>query len=1387
MPFQPLTAPSEKHSFITNCALSILLPSLTNETLFDENCERLFGNVTSRTLSRMIVELETYETNQISTLTNLINTKLRAKLVAHIEANQAQYQAQFDSNEAFSARLDLLGRPESPSDAFEQNLLADFLNINIQMIDTLLPVINEGADAENILYFAKRQDIYMFYIDTNLLSQEMRHKLFPLIQNQVQQGNNNLIFQKAKSKNLLQQALNAASTHLDNLSTNAPIAQQPRDVELKPVNFEYALRYNAENELPVISTHFNKVKLTKVYRLSLLTLDGCTDHDMIYVKPTQNGIVYNLLTETGGNIQNNATTPTFISWQELDHAIQAPLTLEELKPYLPRIQEILIERGHLTLNQPQIGGVDSWAGPMTLSALAAGAGGGLSVGIVTMVGEMCIGAGVGFSAIPFAGIPLAILTFVGMMGAAIFGKHRAVEYEKTLDEVNQLIRHHSYEEAAQRLDAELNKWTFGTRNLFLTHQHSSLLHFFSAICAEHLNNPQKAYENYIKAYEFAIKVDKKQAALISKLQIIKVLKNGKPNNLPKVADHPAAFTKALHELTTDFKDGITAHYWHTITNLSHWLDYFRNRSIFDTTMSQEILRDANRFLLAKDFYIFKHFGDGYGAFFEVITSFYQGIILNYFSNLDPDFLFPEIKNRLVIDLLGNHPPDTHIERSLALKKFKQTAILLNAFKSTHPAMCNDARIRPIIQMMRTFILKYFATWVDGRNLPLDVFLEIASILEHVDATQNQLYNEIQFPINFLAQIHRDFNLCFEDEDKWLDEILKEPSQIAHLVSEQTGDTMLHQVARFKTANNALAQKQQRALVKLQEFRYQRNHQYELPCLTLQNNENQHLINIAYPDTVNIGNAVNDVHGFLKNSHRNPSKSKHFILLEGPPGTGKTETVLSYLRTQNYQITQWDYAQRDDKWVGGLLARVKEFFEKGKKLATQNPNKKYILLIDEINSVCSEREGNPDAGSFNARDVAEAFQIEVDNTSSFNNLILIGTTNFPELVARGMLSRAKRIIYDLPNLDDRYKVLQHIFKEKRIENSLIQRVATLTQGWSLRGLNEINSMIPVEQEHIDEHLLDIIFKKCSRVIEADFQKEFKHYAELSLPCFQHTPPENILNGFSVVNSAIRAQFELLSGYIRNPSYYFNEEGGLRLHVLLYGPPGGGKTTAIRKFTQNMNTTFVVVKAGMSVTALNALFLKVENFSSVVVCIDEIDKIAYDGSPVRELLQEKMDGLQRNNIIVVGATNYRERIPAPLLDRFEVAYVPSFSAEQVGQLVAGELRNQFASTENLRPDEDLQTEIDNGCINLATIAEGHSIRRITRKIATLFGNIRHQNVENQTPHVLVTLVEIQSVLQSLTTDQQINMQGLFGRQHPLFNFAQQAAAEFPGMENRRPGNY
>lgn len=107
------------------------------------------------------------------------------------------------------------------------------------------------------------------------------------------------------------------------------------------------------------------------------------------------------------------------------------------------------------------------------------------------------------------------------------------------------------------------------------------------------------------------------------------------------------------------------------------------------------------------------------------------------------------------------------------------------------------------------------------------------------------------------------------------------------------------------------------------------------------------------------------------------------------------------------------------------------------------------------------------------------------------------------------------------------------------------------------------------------------------------------------------------------------------------------------MLMYGPPGNGKTMIARAVAQSMGASFFSIEGpellskelGENEKRLSDVFVEAENKGNSVIFIDEIDSIApvrnesaaeYQISLVARLLT-LMDGLKANNVFVIGATN------------------------------------------------------------------------------------------------------------------------------------------------------
>ncbi len=148
------------------------------------------------------------------------------------------------------------------------------------------------------------------------------------------------------------------------------------------------------------------------------------------------------------------------------------------------------------------------------------------------------------------------------------------------------------------------------------------------------------------------------------------------------------------------------------------------------------------------------------------------------------------------------------------------------------------------------------------------------------------------------------------------------------------------------------------------------------------------------------------------------------------------------------------------------------------------------------------------------------------------------------------------------------------------------------------------------------------------------------------------------------ASVKEELEEIVEFLDNPKKYYKYGIKLPKGVLLYGPPGVGKTLIARAVAGEANVpffyqsgaSFVQIYVGMGAKRVRELFAKAKANAPSIIFIDEIDAIGKTRSgksndereaTLNELLTQ-MDGFEgENGVIVIAATNKIEVLDDALL--------------------------------------------------------------------------------------------------------------------------------------------
>ncbi|MFW5863100.1 MAG: AAA family ATPase, partial [Spirochaetota bacterium] len=405
--------------------------------------------------------------------------------------------------------------------------------------------------------------------------------------------------------------------------------------------------------------------------------------------------------------------------------------------------------------------------------------------------------------------------------------------------------------------------------------------------------------------------------------------------------------------------------------------------------------------------------------------------------------------------------------------------------------------------------------------------------------------------------------------------------------------------------------------------------------------------------------------YLEDDETRYNEKPRGMILYGPPGTGKTLIAKALAGMGGFYFMAPKLADIKGEYVGHSSRNVQRIFNEARN------NSPTLMFLDELDTLFPSR-GGASIDSFTV-DITNQFLAEIDGVDTGKQRVfIVGATNRLEILDPAIKSRLKAMYVPLPDDKNRAEMLRlymkerwpHLSKEDAIE--LVRR----TRGLSGRDIKDLCYDIHVKWEHSGGNTSDA----PRRVMDAalgDFRAKMAHSfndKSFSIDLFSEDKRQPVSQVIIGCQHQI-ARVEGVINVLRHKSWF--KQYGLEDYngILLYGPPGNGKTEFARACASAYGFDFVKVVGTSLATSIRDGTIKildtiVDNcvklsaIHPILLFFDEFDAIATGHSmdvKFRGALLDKIIELRKyGNILFVAATNARHNLDDAVIrdGRFDV---------------------------------------------------------------------------------------------------------------------------------------
>ena len=420
-----------------------------------------------------------------------------------------------------------------------------------------------------------------------------------------------------------------------------------------------------------------------------------------------------------------------------------------------------------------------------------------------------------------------------------------------------------------------------------------------------------------------------------------------------------------------------------------------------------------------------------------------------------------------------------------------------------------------------------------------------------------------------------------------------------------------------------------------------------------------------------------------------------ILLHGPPGCGKTMIANAFAAELGVSFIALSAPSIVSGMSGESEKALREHFEEAKKMAP------CLVFIDEIDAITPKRESAQ--REMEKRIVAQLLtcmdDLALEKTGG-KAVIVLAATNRPDSLDPALRRGGrfdKEINLSVPSEPVREQILRALTRQMSLSGDFdFRHLAKLTPGFVGADLNDLVSTagstaikrfldtLKTQSTEMDLDPDPLVSAKVAelrglikraREPAADDMQAVAITNDDFLTALPKIQPSSKREGFATIPDTTWADIgalrpvreELLTAIvepIRHPEKYARVGITAPTGVLLWGPPGCGKTLLAKAVANESRANFISVKGpellnkyvGESERAVRQVFVRARSSIPCVIFFDELDALvpkrddalSESSARVVNTLLTELDGLSnRQGIYVIAATNRPDIIDPAML--------------------------------------------------------------------------------------------------------------------------------------------